>query len=500
MIVITKQVLTDLAKQVRKGLAENGHAIGHARCLEAVSAALGFRDLNAATALLEQRPILVGVPATPTRATDTLIDTAGNPLWRRVVHINRILDGVEQDERGAEGPQPAAIRDVCLALPMIGVSAELWAEAQQLQMWLSRHEVPDTRWAGMDTLELAEQVSSAGERLQQVQNLRTELGHWQAGTIYRPDVALDVVAMRDRLSERLAQRAQVQVDFRDAREVWAKAFVDVAMNGSQANPKLANDKPWLSADVQARTLHATENNAAVWTPDGRTRWSMVDVSIHALAAALARDMAPGPMVGLQPNPLRDAIRGVTGAMDPGGDDEVQALGLENRVEHMQEARQALAQGETSAMLRDQGLQDLPDRVEGIRTVRDAIAQGEAAALLQQHDAVVPASILIDGDSKAVHFDAVPFLRDADPGQLNALQACGWRGDYAADDVAWHVRQMPGYEAVDHLMTRMEAEEAGFEVEVNPAAARNWLGMFRPEVLAGLPDEADEELPSSPAPR
>jgi len=495
MIVITKQVLTDLAKHVRKGLAENGHAIGHARCLEAVSAALGFRDLNAATALLEQRPILVGVPATPTRATDTLIDTAGNPLWRRVVHINRILDGVEQDERGAEGPQPATIRDVCLALPIIGVSAELWAEEQQLQMWLSRHPAPDTRWAGMDTLELAEQVSSAGERLQQVQNLRTELGQWQTGTIYRPDVALDVVAMRDRLSERLAQRLQIQIDPTDAREIWAGAFVAVAMNGSQANPKLADGKPWLTPDVQAQILRSTENNSAVWTPVGRTRWSMVDVSVHAMAAALSPHLAPMAKGSLQSNPLKGAIQGLMGAMEAGGD-----VDLEQRVARIQGVREAIAQGETSAMLRDQGLHDLPERVAAILLGRNAISQGEAAALLQQHNAVVPASILLDGEFNPVHFDAMPFLRDADQGQLTALQACGWRGDYAADDVAWHVRQMPGYEAVDHLMTRMEAEEAGFEVEVNPEAARNWLGMFRPEILAGLPDEADEELPSSPAPR
>jgi hypothetical protein len=42
-------------------------------------------------------------------------------------------------------------------------------EALRLHRWLDSHPMPDTAWAGADTLEMAEHVHSAGERLNEIE-------------------------------------------------------------------------------------------------------------------------------------------------------------------------------------------------------------------------------------------------------------------------------------------------------------------------------------------
>ena len=92
---------------------------------------------------------------------------------------------------------------------------------------------------------------------------------------------------------------------------------------------------------------------------------------------------------------------------------------------------------------------------------------------------VAAEIILDDGHGQESFDATPFLRDADIEDIKELAECGWRGDYAADEVAWFVRELPGYEDVDALMTRMQKRGWGFEVVINEEQAMAWLAMHRP---------------------
>ncbi len=436
MIIIDKQVLTDLAKHVRRGLDGQGIALGHARCLEAVTAALGFRDVNAATAVLEQRPILVGIPAQPTRATETILAEVGNPRWSVGVNLGRLLAraGVALDAEPENIRQRVA--EACMGLPYLGSAMSLEQEAKGLRAWLELNPMPDTSWAGMETMELAEQVGSASERLETVTTLLSELRGWEDGTLYRPDVALDVTEMRDRLVARLALRDPRQLaglQPHDARAVLTGALREVVL----AEPGDQAEIRCLGEGVQDSLADAVTLDGSCRDGEGGWRWSVIDVAVEALGKAVA------PVVR---HPSRRA--------------------------------------ELHAMLQATA----PER-EGARVLQE---QADRAAM-------VPAQIGIDDEFEPVEFNASPFLGAASLEQILALAACGWRGDYPADDVAWHVRGMYGYAAVDALLTRVENEGKGFEVSVDEAEARRWLALVRPEVAAALPPaEPDEE--AAPAPR
>ena len=87
------------------------------------------------------------------------------------------------------------------------------------------------------------------------------------------------------------------------------------------------------------------------------------------------------------------------------------------------------------------------------------------------------------------FDAVPWLREADPESIRQVAANGW----SSERVAEALERRPGYEGlhqlIEYAFDRLGAETledptwATFHCSVDAADAKTWLAENRPDVLA-----------------
>jgi hypothetical protein len=101
---------------------------------------------------------------------------------------------------------------------------------------------------------------------------------------------------------------------------------------------------------------------------------------------------------------------------------------------------------------------------------------------------VPAQIESDDHAALQSFDATIYLAEAGEGAIEELAGCGWAGDYAADAVAWHLRdRVP---EVGIVLSYCEERGHGFEVRLDATAARAWLRAHRPDLAARLDKPSD----------
>ena len=102
----------------------------------------------------------------------------------------------------------------------------------------------------------------------------------------------------------------------------------------------------------------------------------------------------------------------------------------------------------------------------------------------------------DDHALEIDFDATPYLQNASIEDLQKLIACGFGGDYPADQVA--ITLSDTNEQIAAMFTYLEArnkasrKSIGFEVHVDEDQAIAWLAQHRPEALAGL-DLAEYDL-------
>lgn len=101
---------------------------------------------------------------------------------------------------------------------------------------------------------------------------------------------------------------------------------------------------------------------------------------------------------------------------------------------------------------------------------------------------VPAEVHSDDREHEVDFDAESYLEQASDAQIRALMACGWGGDYPADNVAEHFQ---GQNAdIDALFKHLDEvkdlyshkDMCGFECHVDTDAAMQWVVANRPHLL------------------
>lgn len=107
--------------------------------------------------------------------------------------------------------------------------------------------------------------------------------------------------------------------------------------------------------------------------------------------------------------------------------------------------------------------------------------------LQIHAEVHTDDLLIE-----VSFLATPYFEHATNESLLKLAACGWGGDYPADNVVIYMAEQPGEGDLSKLFSYLELVRAtdkrtGFECHVNEEDARAWLALNRPDLL----DQIDE---------
>lgn len=82
----------------------------------------------------------------------------------------------------------------------------------------------------------------------------------------------------------------------------------------------------------------------------------------------------------------------------------------------------------------------------------------------------------DDHASEVKFDATPWFEQASDKEIADLEACGWGGDYPADNVA--IFMADHNDELARMFTYVEAahniKDIGFECHINEADAKRWL--------------------------
>lgn len=242
MFIVHKHALTNLTRELRARFGDEGHQVGHGHAMEAAAAALGFADVNAATALLRQRPILIGIPAAVSKATKALmLDRIPDAMTGVGLQVGRLLLPLK-DVGLYKSPKPLenAMALACSGLPLVH---DLVAEA----------------------VDAGSPMAGVG---------------WEPGTRYQPDVALDVEGMAARLHTRLAARRAIpeQMEGRVVQAVWAAAFRK-AVTGTEAEFEA---QTWVPQGLIPALLDIALHNALGNVHSPAWRWSCVDLGIADL--------------------------------------------------------------------------------------------------------------------------------------------------------------------------------------------------------------------------
>jgi hypothetical protein len=309
MLVIDKPTFTRLAKAIRIGAEQNGFSGAHSLFLEAVAAGLGFADVNAATAHLKRTPIIIGVPIQTNPMTSEVVSSWGVCGDRASIQVAKLLQGRVPT---SGGPHDIA-RSLYEVVKALGIDQQMmstwenrreslkWlaasaaAEAcersetgsdishlfdyqrQHLKEWLDLHPMPNTSWAGQETLELAEQVSAAGEELHRLEERHQTMVALERGSLVQPDVMLDIPQMVKAMCSRLALRREGEVEFGLAPswvKLWGEAFLSEVCGPSR------------TADALLEALRAVGLELAD-EPSFKTlagRWSQADVVLLEFAS------------------------------------------------------------------------------------------------------------------------------------------------------------------------------------------------------------------------
>jgi hypothetical protein len=113
---------------------------------------------------------------------------------------------------------------------------------------------------------------------------------------------------------------------------------------------------------------------------------------------------------------------------------------------------------------------------------------------------VPAEAWSDDRSHDVHFDAAPYLRQADETSIVSLYDCDFRGDYPADHVAeWSAGQEPELKALldfvhpDPPPPTFLGSSIGWECAVDRDAALAFIRAERPEILPLIGQEPEPRV-------
>lgn len=105
--------------------------------------------------------------------------------------------------------------------------------------------------------------------------------------------------------------------------------------------------------------------------------------------------------------------------------------------------------------------------------------------------MIEATAYSDDRLYEVDFDATPWFDSADGNAILRLAACGWRGDYPADQVVYDTIDYGIGEASDKLKEMMgyvaRKKDMGFECEVDKQQALDWLQSNRPRLAISIED-------------
>lgn len=96
---------------------------------------------------------------------------------------------------------------------------------------------------------------------------------------------------------------------------------------------------------------------------------------------------------------------------------------------------------------------------------------------------IPAEISSEDYKYSADFDAAEWFEQADDDHIVALADSHFRGEYPAGIVAVYFRHMDV--GVDQVLDFCAERDLSFEVEINQAAALEWLEHNKPELCESL---------------
>ena len=119
MLVLDRDTFSDLAKNLRSGLAAVGVPLGYSAAYGAAAATLGFRNANSLTAIIRSRPIILGRPDVPgCPAMREVLDSprAGMEnflrLFRHELAVSRSVPGGDKPMGLGHAPASATVSRV----------------------------------------------------------------------------------------------------------------------------------------------------------------------------------------------------------------------------------------------------------------------------------------------------------------------------------------------------------------------------------------------------
>lgn len=102
--------------------------------------------------------------------------------------------------------------------------------------------------------------------------------------------------------------------------------------------------------------------------------------------------------------------------------------------------------------------------------------------------MIHANLRSDDGVASVSFDSTPWFEQASDQEIIDLAACGWGGDYAADEVSQHFSGGVTGQVFDYLDThplRETNNAIGHETRVDADEAIEWILANRPAVANSL---------------
>lgn len=96
---------------------------------------------------------------------------------------------------------------------------------------------------------------------------------------------------------------------------------------------------------------------------------------------------------------------------------------------------------------------------------------------------VMAELVRDGQADGIFFDATAWFETATTVELRDLINCNFGGDYPADAVANHFRDLD--DEVTEVLDLCDDMGSGFEVHVEPIGAIAWIAAHRPDDMLTL---------------
>jgi hypothetical protein len=475
MLVIDKNTATDMAREIARLLSAQGIELKHAATMDALSASLGFHDINAMTAHLRKRPLLLS-----TMVVDAPISHPENPL-QVVEQAARLLRHVRQAKPhrvrldGDDDAWPVN-RLVCQRSNMSPVV--VWADGEGKPMWKlpASHEATECIGLPHDPLDIVDLFQAADA----FAGLRVSQVRFQAGpeVVVRQGViefTYEDAELRERQS---SPKVEPDVMFRPREagsafalrtgmgsakalgRAWEEAFLSQVVRGLPRN----SQQGW---EYDLVALLAPRWMGTRWTPHqaGVAESAYADMALfdEKSDVSMARKQRHWTM-GVR-TLLLEMLERVSFARAVGGLRLNGPEGLNGGLFEPFQNKWRLHPSTGSITVSGYCGMRVPKpphtRKGGKGGIVRAVLESSVEALT------------------GLHFDGSQMLRIMTEDGLCAAAAAGWTVGHSGEEFDLPIDYVSGFPDVCEAFDRLEVKQVPFTIRLNPEDSLKWLALHRP---------------------